>query len=207
MKRLGVYRSRRKDFGSVLITFLFSNLLLLICQSANADAIRVGASLGSGSGSVNLTQTGKVNETVVGFFADYAFTPFFAVSAEHTRGAQLSASTSVATSNVLMRYYFMGPMPQNNTEGTSMQTRSIDYRTWAPYVGLGGGFMQSSLVDNSVNQATYLGVFAFYDLKLGVEFPVWNRYGLRLDFDYAGSIAGSGSANTQRLMLGFYFFL
>lgn len=183
-------------------------LLFIMSQTAFGEVLRLGATSGLGVSKVD-TEDLQQSESpgafsiFVGYSSDYRLLFGF----EHVRSYSISPlSTGVSFSGVFARWHFLNPIPTTwNREGRDESF--LIRRSLSPYLGGGAGFAQSSLFPGEgASQDDLLNAVSVYIAgKAGLEYPVWNRFGLLAELNLMVTVFGSGELTALNALAGLYY--
>lgn len=175
---------------------------------ANGASIRLGAMAGFANASAKTSET-SLSEGPFGgaAFIDYSLDDRRSLGVEHIRSASLApVSTAVSFTGIFGKWYPYTPQPQYIPADKDLKLSTIGLRDLSPFVGVGLGFVQSSIPGIFKGDKDANAVGLYINLKGGVEYPIWRMIGIRLESGVAVSFGGTGDVSMPYMMMGFYAF-
>lgn len=207
-KGLDLMRLKKKI--QVLATAsLFLHVLFSVHNLLAEDAIRIGGAAGFASANTKNADT-ELTEGPFGgaAFIEYSLSDRTAIGVEHLRSADLAnVSTAVSFTGIYGKWYPYTPQPQYIPAGQDLVVSSIILQDLSPYLSSGLGFFQSNIPGVFIGDDDATAVGLYFNVKAGLEYPIWRGWGAKLEGGAAVSFGGTGTTNMPYLMLGFYIFL
>lgn len=173
-----------------------------------AEAADFRLDLSSGLGFSLVQSRGEEQSESPGSFGasvEFPYRSRLSIGLEHVRTLALrTASTGVSLSGVSHRWYFWNPAPHGllnrNVSGTYILEKTI-----SPFFGQGLGFMQSSLLPGEGGViANSVGLYV--KASGGLDFPLWDNWGISSEMSVSRTIAGYGSILMLTATIGGFFF-
>jgi hypothetical protein len=204
-----VLRTLRNQKSLILIRVF--PLFLLVSKFSQAGDFRIGGGVGFGGGGV--TKTVEVQSTntsvqrsegpgTISIFVDYLLSDRFTVGLDHSRGFRLGpASSGVAFTSFVGRWYFLGPVPsvKKGTNDTTLLVKRI-----TPFFGLAAGVASASISreNDVVPEMSSSGIF--YGYRLGLEYSLAPGLGFRPEIVYSSTLSSASESVLSSSGLSFF---
>ena len=196
---------------SLLIAGFFALLMQLPAVSLADGLGRVRAGADFGYGYANVSVSGSDRSEGPGTFSvmlEYSMTSSLVFGVEHYRTLvdDDGPSSGVGFSGIYGKYFFYNIRPQVLPVDNSISHDEYIVKAFSPYVGASVGIGQSSLrsLDASQAENRSLSVGAFVAGKMGIEYPIYQRYTLFTELNLAATIVGTGTIFFPRVGVGFF---
>lgn len=195
--------------GTMLKMIWLCLFILAMAPHAQAKTVRIGILGGFGSGYSKAPDNTLSEGPLAGeLFIDYTLDDRMVIGVEHQRSASMAPpATSISFTGVETKWYPYTAQPQILPDEKDLKTSVLYMREWAPYVGTGAGFAQSSVLPPVKGQKPAASVDLYINLKGGVDLPVWRNWGGRAELGTSISLGGTGYTTLSYMMIGFYFYL
>lgn len=189
-----------------LLILLFLGGLLLHGHLASAKESRFFA-LG-GFGQAKATSAGVTSSSRMqspggfGFSVDQNISGSYFGYVEHMRSFG-TGGTSIGLTGIGLKFYpWLNPLYVRNVHAISGRSL-VAYQGYLPYVGLSCGFGQASMLGSSTAD-DILAVGGYVAAKAGIEVPYSEGWGFVGEWNYANSVAGSGTIQALNVIFGGY---
>ena len=197
--------------GVIALVGIVMIMIQMTHTQAQASSLRTGGMLGLGDSVVNTSENLVRSESPLSysFFLEYSFDSRLALAAEHVRSLSLSpSSTGISMTGLHGKYYFYTPHPQNlKPQLGSRSSINLIQKNISPFVGLGMGFSQSSVLPRTDAESAAVSAGMYLKASFGVEYPLWSKWGLRSEVSYGTSIVGTGQIQMLNWLWGIYAYL
>ncbi len=168
--------------------------LRLVATAGLADSLAKGASAGGQDRQGPLGGTAAV---------EYLLNGQWEIGAEHQRTWSNRSGTAIGLTGITLKNFFWYSHPQVKLDQSDLASLGyMEMRALSPYLGVGAGISQASIVDQNLNA---LGIYGA--AKGGIEWPIQRAWGMRTEGTLASTLIGSGSIIYVSLTLGLYIHL
>lgn len=191
-----------------IILFLGIQFLQVLANAEDFGRLRVGGLLGAGGSAATLNGITRTEGPLgINLFIDYSFNSQFTLGAEHSRSLK-SGTAAVGFTGLTGKFYLWTPSPQymENPDDVPKENYLIQ-KNITPYFGFSTGFAQASIQSRSNTESPVLTTNLYSAFKLGLEYPIVQRWGARSELSYAISLGGEGSVIGYHVLIGAFYFL
>lgn len=189
------------------LCLLLMPTMIAFSARANPGDVRFLTQLGVGEAVSHSAGTNKEVRSekpgAIAFAVDQNLYGAFYLFAEHLRSFGATGS-SIGLTGIGFKYFPWLTPTQNRLINPNFTTTQISSRGYLPFVGLGTGFAQASIMGDGVNTADNLAVTGYLSMKAGCEYAIGDKWGLTTEWNFATSVVGSGSIQAVNLIFGAY---
>jgi len=190
-----------------LFYVFFGICLIVIPTRANPGKVRfltqlgVGEAVSHSAGSKKEVRSEKPG--AVAFAVDQNLYGAFYLFAEHIRSLGTTGS-SIGLTGIGFKYYPWLNPSQSRTINPVFGTTQISSKGYFPFIGLGTGFAQASIMGNGIDTFDNIAVTGYLSLKAGCEWAIGDQWGITSEWNFGTSVAGSGAVQAVNLVFGTY---
>lgn len=186
---------------------LFTLLTFLYSMSAQATFLKIGVLGGLGQFTAQREDlSGSEGPLSFAVSLDYDINSRWSLGAEHLRSFSMSPiGTSISQTGFTGRWYYLGPVPNALDFQKPYLRARVLQKGFFPYFGWSAGFAQASIV-NADNKKSVIALALSLALKAGVDYPIFNKFALRYEFNYGLPMMGTGKVSFYALNIGLLYF-
>ena len=187
--------------------FLKLLFLILIFQSKSfSNSLQISVLGGFGSGT-SKDESQFVDEPIgTSFRLDYFLSKKLSTGMEHIRvWGNFPVNSSISFTNWTGQYIFLGENPSFSRKYSTSDSKNFySSRALSGYLGASLGFGQSTIIaggesPNSNNSGLGFG------LKLGLDYNLWNRWGIKAEGNLTTKVVGRGSLSALLMVVGLFY--